>query len=37
MTAGLLRALHNLQSIPHTVMMAPTSGSALGDATCEST
>lgn len=35
-TAGRLRALHNLHSIPH-VMVAPTSGSALGDATCEST
>ena len=31
MAAGLLRAVHNLQTIPHAVMMVPTSGSALGD------
>lgn len=35
MIAGLLRAVRNLEPIPHTLVMAPTSGFALGNVTCE--
>lgn len=35
MTAGLLRALHNIQPISHIVIMAPTYESALGNVTHE--
>lgn len=37
MTAGLLRAVCNLEPIPHTLVMAPTSGFALGNVICKNT